>query len=40
MSNSEEIPTETLESTKDPESNQDPETQPPHPSLTIYRNLS
>jgi hypothetical protein len=40
MSNSEEIQTETLESTKDPESNQDPETQPPHPSLTIYRNLS
>ncbi|CAB4387879.1 unnamed protein product [Rhizophagus irregularis] len=35
-----EISTGTLESTKDPESYQVPETQPPHPSLTIHRNLS
>ncbi|PKK58120.1 hypothetical protein RhiirC2_763589, partial [Rhizophagus irregularis] len=40
MLNLEEISTGTLESTKDPESYQVPETQPPHPSLTIHRNLS
>jgi hypothetical protein len=40
MLNSEEIPTETLESTKGPESYQVPEIQPPHPSFTIHKNLS